>query len=249
MPRLAIVTGAARRVGRAVALELARHGWDLLLTHHTRGAETLQTADDARAAAGESGRTIDVRTEALDLSDLAAVERFGRAHASHTADALVLSAASYTRTPFGSIDAATAEREMRINALAPLLLVQALAPALARSSLHGGGAVLAFGDIHAMGRPRRAFAPYLMSKSALHSMVEALALELAPTVRINGIAPGVVAWPDDAPAEERASYESRIPLVRAGTPDDAARLVRSMIEDMPYVTGTVIRLDGGRWLR
>jgi pteridine reductase len=246
MPRLAIVTGAARRVGRAVALELARHGWDLLLTHHTRGPETLQTAADARAAAGESGRIIDVRTEALDLSDLAAVEQFGRIHA---ADALVLSAASYTRTPFGSIDAATAEREMRINALAPLLLVQALAPALARSSLNGGGAVVAFGDIHAMGRPRRAFAPYLMSKSALHSMVEALALELAPTVRINGIAPGVVAWPDDAPAEERAAYESRIPLVRAGTPNDAARMVRSMIEDMPYVTGTVIRLDGGRWLR
>jgi pteridine reductase len=88
-----------------------------------------------------------------------------------------------------------------------------------------------------------------MSKSALHSMVEALALELAPAVRINGIAPGVVAWPDDAPADERAAYESRIPLVRAGTPDDAAHLVRSMIEDMPYVTGTVIRLDGGRWLR
>jgi pteridine reductase len=162
---------------------------------------------------------------------------------------LVLSAASYARTPFGSIDAATAEREMRINALAPLLLVQALAPALARSSLNGGGAVVAFGDIHAMGRPRRAFAPYLMSKSALHAMVEALALELAPTVRINGIAPGVVAWPDDAPAEERGAYEARIPLARAGTPDDAARLVRSMIEDMPYVTGTVIRLDGGRWLR
>ena len=249
MPRLAIVTGAARRVGRAVALELARHGWDLLLTHHTRGAETLQTAADARAAALDSGRTIDVRTAELDLSDLAAVEQFGRAHGSGAADALVLSAASYARTPFGSIDAATAEREMRINALAPLLLVQALAPALARSALTGGGAVLAFGDIHAMGRPRRAFAPYLMSKSALHCMVEALALELAPAVRINGIAPGVVAWPDDAPAEERAAYEARIPLARAGTPDDAARLVRSMIEDMPYVTGTVIRLDGGRWLR
>jgi pteridine reductase len=209
----------------------------------------MHTAADARAAAGESGRTIDVRTAELDLSDLAAVEQFGRAHANGATDALVLSAASYTRTPFGSIDAATAEREMRINALAPLLLVQALAPALARSALTGGGAVLAFGDIHAMGRPRRAFAPYLMSKSALHCMVEALALELAPAVRINGIAPGVVAWPDDAPAEERAAYEARIPLVRAGTPDDAARLVRSMIEDMPYVTGTVIRLDGGRWLR
>jgi pteridine reductase len=88
-----------------------------------------------------------------------------------------------------------------------------------------------------------------MSKSALHCMVEALALEVAPAVRVNAIAPGVVAWPDDAPLEEREAYESRIPLARAGTPEDAARLVRSIIEDMPYVTGSVIRLDGGRWLR
>lgn len=249
MPRLAIVTGAARRVGRAVALELARHGWDLLLTHRSRAAENQQTAVDARKAGAESGRSIDVRAEELDLSDLAAVEQFGRVHAVGTVDALVLSAAQYSRTPFGMIDAATAEREMRVNAIAPLLLVQSLASALTRSSLNGGGAVVAFGDIHAMGRPRRAFVPYLMSKSALHCMVEALALEVAPAVRVNAIAPGVVAWPDDAPLEERETYESRIPLARAGTPDDAARLVRSIIEDMPYVTGSVIRLDGGRWLR
>jgi len=249
MPRLAIVIGAARRVGRAVALELARQGWDLLLTHHTSAAENQQTAADAREAGTKSGQAIDVRVEELNLSDLAAVERFGRAHAVRTVDALVLCAASYARTPFGTIDAATAEREIRVNAVAPLLLVQALAPALARSALTGGGAVVAFGDIHAMGRPRRAFVPYIMSKSALHSMVEALALELAPAVRVNAIAPGVVAWPDDAPLEERVAYESRIPLARAGTPEDAARLVRSIVEDMPYVTGSVIRLDGGRWLR
>jgi pteridine reductase len=127
--------------------------------------------------------------------------------------------------------------------------VQALAPALARSSLAGGGSVVAFGDIHAMGRPRRAFAPYLMSKAAIHCMVESLALELGPAVRVNAVAPGVVAWPEDAPAEERAAYEARIPLARPGTPEDAARMVRSITEDMPYVTGSVFRLDGGRWLR
>jgi pteridine reductase len=88
-----------------------------------------------------------------------------------------------------------------------------------------------------------------MSKAALHAMVEALALELAPAVRVNAVLPGVVAWPDDAPAEERAAYESRIPLARPGTPEDAARMVRTVIEDMPYVTGSLLRLDGGRWLR
>ncbi|NBQ15147.1 MAG: SDR family oxidoreductase [Proteobacteria bacterium] len=190
-----------------------------------------------------------IALEQLELSDLSAVERFGRSRGDAPADALVLCAASYTRTPFGEISAAAAESEMRVNAVAPLLLVQALAPALARSALTGGGSVVAFGDIHAMGRPRRAFAPYLMSKAAVHCMVESLALELGPAVRVNAVAPGVVAWPDDAPEEERAAYEARIPLARPGTPEDAARMVRSITEDMPYVTGSVFRLDGGRWLR
>ena len=249
MPRRAIVIGAARRVGRAVALEFAQAGWDLVLTYRAREAEALETAAEAGRIAAHAGRQASVTVERLELSDLAAVERFGHAHAGATVDALVLCAAAYSRTPFGEITAATAESEMRINALAPLLLVQSMAPALARSALAGGGSVVAFGDIHAMGRPRRAFAPYLMSKAAVHCMVESLALELGPAVRVNAVAPGVVAWPDDAPAEERAAYESRIPLARPGTPEDAARMVRSITEDMPYVTGSVFRLDGGRWLR
>jgi len=249
MARLAIVIGAARRVGRAVALEFAQAGWDLLLTYRSREAEALETAEAARRIAAGAGRTASVAVRSLDLSDLAAVECLGQAHAGSQLDALILSAAAYSRTPFGQVSAAAAESELRVNAVAPLLLVQALAPALARSTLPGGGSVVAFGDIHAMGRPRRAFAPYLMSKAALHCMVEALALELGPAVRVNAVAPGVVAWPDDAPAEDRASYESRIPLSRPGTPADAARLVRSITEDMPYVTGSVLRLDGGRWLR
>jgi pteridine reductase len=249
MPRRAIVIGAARRVGRAVALEFAQAGWDLVLTYRAREAEVLETAAEAGRIAADAGRQSSVTVERLELSDLAAVEHFGRAHAGALADALVLSAAAYSRTPFGEIAAATAESELRINAVAPLLLVQALAPALARSPLAGGGSVVAFGDIHAMGRPRRAFAPYLMSKAAIHCMVESLALELGPAVRVNAVAPGVVAWPDDAPAEERAAYEARIPLARPGTPEDAARMVRSITEDMPYVTGSVFRLDGGRWLR
>ncbi|MFM8873776.1 MAG: SDR family oxidoreductase, partial [Phycisphaerales bacterium] len=86
-------------------------------------------------------------------------------------------------------------------------------------------------------------------KAALQGMVESLALELAPRVRVNAIAPGVVAWPDGTPEPERAAYESHIPLARPGTPDDAARLVRTLVRDMHYVTGSVLRLDGGRWLR
>ena len=243
MPR-AIVIGGARRVGRAVALELARAGFELDLTHRASRDEARSAADEARAL-GSPG----VRLHALDLADPDAAAAFAAAVPAGPVDALVIVASSYARTPFGSIDAATCEREMRVNAVAPLLLAQALASRLRASGLAGGGAIVAFGDIHAQGRPRRAFAPYLMSKAALHTMVEALALELSPGVRVNAIAPGVVAWPDDAPADERARYEARIPLARPGTPEDAARMVRSLVLDMPYVTGSVLRLDGGRWLR
>ena len=219
------------------------------MTYLSSGDEARRTAADCEAAAAAAGHRAEFDVHRLDLADDAAVVAFGRAAADRGADALVLSAAAYTRTPFGSIDAGTAGRELRVNAVAPLLLSQELAPALARSSIPGGGAIVAFGDIHAAGRPRRAFAPYLMSKAALHAMVEALAVELAPAVRVNAVLPGVVAWPDGTPDAERASYESRIPLARAGAPADAARMVRSIVEDMPYVTGSLLRLDGGRWLR
>lgn len=249
MRRRAIVIGAARRVGRAVAVELAGRGWDLLLTARPGGTPGRPVAEECRRVAAAAGTDPSVEVREVDLGDMAAVERFARDAGAGALDALVLSASGYAHSPFGSIAAADAERELRVNAVAPLLLCQGLAPALARSRQAGGGAIVAFGDIHAAGRPRRSRAPYLMSKAALHAMVEALAVELAPSVRVNAVLPGVVAWPDDAPEAERAAYEARIPLARPGTPEDAARAVRSLVEDMPYVTGTLLRLDGGRWLR
>jgi pteridine reductase len=248
MARRAIVVGAARRVGRAVALGFAARGWDLELTVRPGGSPGEPVAEECERRAAAAGQRISVALRQLPLDDLGAVERFGRAERG-SVDALVLSASGYAHTPFGSIAATDAERELRTNAVAPLVLCQALAPALARSALPGGGAVVAFGDIHAAGRPRKSRAPYLMSKAALHAMVEALAVELAPAVRVNAVLPGVVAWPDDAPAEERAAYEARIPLARPGTPEDAAGAVLALVEGMPYVTGTLLRLDGGRWLR
>jgi pteridine reductase len=250
MPPLAIVTGAARRVGRAVAIELARAGFDVVLTWRTRRAEADATATDAVAAARAAGRA-DVRADPihLDLSSDDSVAAFVARFQGRALDVLVLSASSYARTPFGAITAATAAEEWRVNAQSPLLLAQGLRGPLEASTLPGGSSIVAFTDIHAHGHPRRAYAPYLMSKAALAAMVECLAVEMAPRVRVNAIAPGVIAWPDDAPSDERARYEARIPLARPGTPEDAAQLVRAITLDMPYVTGTTIRLDGGRALR
>jgi pteridine reductase len=163
----------------------------------------------------------------------------------------VHNASSYTPSPLASLTAEHALSHFRINALAPLLLSRLLAPALSASALPGGGSIVALTDIHALGRPRRDFAAYAMSKAALGQMIESLARDLAPRVRVNAVAPGVVAFPDDGPEASpdlQAAYLARVPLARAGTPAEAAKAVAFLALDAHYTTGATLRLDGGRWL-
>lgn len=242
---LAVVTGGSRRVGRAVVIELAAAGFDVAITCRSRSPDTEETLRLAlRAGARE------VLVHEADLTNPAAVEELGRTLARRSrVDALIHNASMYEPTPWGAITASQAIEHFRVNALAPLLLTQALAARLGQSPLRGGGSVICFGDMHIMGRPRQGFLPYAMSKAALHELVRGLARQLAPRVRVNGIAPGVIAWPEQTPAAERAAYESRIPLARSGTPEEAASLVRWLICEAGYITGEIIRLDGGRWLR
>ncbi len=244
---VALITGAARRVGRAIALELARTGFDLVLTCHT-------SSRDARSLDREL-RSIGCRTcwLELDLADLNAVDAAARtlARGLPRLDALVLNAATYSPTPLASLTPDEILDSYRVNAAAPLLLSARLAPLLAQSLLPSRPSVVALGDMHALGRPRKDHAAYLMSKAALHQMVRSLARELAPAIRVNAIAPGVIAFPDSGPESGgtfQRDYLARVPLARAGTPQDAASLVRWLILDASYVTGEIIRLDGGRWL-
>jgi len=239
---IAIVTGGSRRVGRATCLELAAAGHDVVLTSHAPGDETREAAEAVES------RGVAARIETLDLDDLEslpdAAARLVRSLP--RLDVLVHNASVYEATPWGSIDAADLLRHQRVNVLAPLLLTQATTEALRAAR----GRVVAFGDIHVMGRPRRRFAAYSISKAALTELVRVLARELAPEVRVNAVAPGVVAWPEGTDAEVARRYERRIPLERSGTPEEAARAVRWLAdpEASAYVTGQVLRLDGGRWL-
>lgn len=245
---VALVTGGARRVGRAVCLSLARAGCDVVLTYNRSAAEAERTAADLRAL-GAHARAVELRLD--DAAALpAAAERI--ASLSPRWDVLVHNASSYEPSPLAELTPERALRDYTINSLAPLLLSRALAPALARSPLAGGGAIVATADIHALGEhglPRRGFASYAMSKAALVEMVRTLARELAPSVRVNAVAPGVVAWPEDGLVSDAAAqreYLKRVPLGRAGTPEDAAEAVRWLALDAHYVTGQVLRLDGGR---
>jgi pteridine reductase len=218
-----------------------------VLTFHTSG-------DEAAAAARELATLgARVRLEPINLDDLSAVVRLGERLARELSrlDVLVHNASEYAPSALAQLTAEDALRNYRVNAAAPLLLSKALAPLLAASSLAGGGAIVAMCDMHALGRPRRDFVAYSMSKAALAEMVRSLARDLAPPVRVNGVAPGVVAFPDEGPEadpEVQHRYIARIPLARSGTPADAAEVVRWLALDAHYVTGEIIRLDGGRWL-
>ncbi|MBL0927888.1 MAG: SDR family oxidoreductase [Phycisphaerales bacterium] len=246
----ALVTGAARRVGRAVALELARAGCDVHFTFRASRSEASALSDEL-AALGSRGSA-----RALDLDNPGEVERAGidLAASLPRLDVLVHNASVYEPSPLASLSAENALRQYRVNALAPLLLSRALAGRLGESPRPGGGAIVAFADIHALGplsRPRRDFVAYAMSKAALAEMVSTLAVALAPRVRVNAVAPGVVAFPErghEADAEMQARYLARVPLGRSGTPEDAAGAVRFLALDAPYITGEILRLDGGRWL-
>ncbi len=239
---IALVTGGARRVGRAICDELARAGCSVVLTYNTSEDEAHRTAKEI------GGRAVP-----LNLDDPDEVARVGASLASELprVDVLVHNASVYDATRLHEFAAEDALRHYRVNALAPALLTAALASNLRASTLSTGGAVVAMCDIHAMGRPRKDFLGYSMSKAALVELVRTLARDLAPDVRVNGVAPGVVAWPEEGYESDRAAQEAylkRVPLQRAGTPEDAARTVRWLALEAGYITGEIVRLDGGRWL-
>ncbi|TVQ30085.1 MAG: SDR family oxidoreductase [Phycisphaeraceae bacterium] len=244
---IVVVTGGARRVGRAICLALGRAGFDVVFTYRTSAAE----AETLVAELSEIGAGAEARR--LDLDDCEEAEGFGLrlARESLRLDAIVHNASIYNPTPLDRLTKAEALQHYRINALSPLLLTRAAAPLLKQSELPGGAGVVAMCDIHAMGRPRPRYAAYNMSKASLAEMVRTLARELAPEVRVNGVAPGVVAFPEtgeDADPEMQRKYLSRVPLERSGEPGDAAEAVRWLVMDARYTTGQIVRVDGGRWV-
>lgn len=238
---VALITGAARRVGAVIARTLHATGYDLAL-HYRHSHDEM----DALIGELESARADSTLALQADLADTQripslveqTIARFGRL------DALVNNASAFYPTPLGTITASQWDELFAANARAPLFLAQAAAPHLKQAR----GAIVNIVDIYAQ-RPLPQHEVYCMSKAALAMATLALAQELGPDVRVNGVAPGNVMWSaNPIKAETMETLISRTSLRRQGSPEDVAGAVLWLLRDADYVTGEIVRVDGGRSL-
>ena len=235
-----LVTGAAKRVGRSIARELHAAGANIVV-HYRQAADAAETLEEELNSVRPDSAAC-FQTNLLDCLALPslvgyAINRFGRL------DALVNNASSFFPTPLASIDLAAWDDLIGSNLKAPLFLAQAAVPHLKAAHC----AIVNITDIHAE-RPLAGFPLYCAAKAGLLGLTRALAIELAPEVRVNAVAPGPILWPDDTSfnPEARAHIIEHTLLKRSGSPQDIARTVRFLLNDAPYVTGQVINVDGGR---
>lgn len=236
---VALVTGAARRIGAAVARALHRRGLDIAVHYRT-------SRDDARALARalDRERPGTVTTFGCDLLDPGAPERlvsdviarFG------SLDVLVNNASSFYPTPIDTATEAEWDDLIGTNLKAPFFASKAAAPFLAARR----GSIVNLADIHGR-NPVAGYPAYCSAKAGLIMLTRALALELAPEVRVNAVAPGIALWPEgdrDVEAHERAIQ--LVPLRRSGSVEEVADATTWLALDAPYTTGEVLAVDGGR---
>lgn len=241
--RVVLVTGAARRIGAAIARSLHAAGWSVVLHAH-RSGDDLQ-ALVAELEAHRPGSALGLRADLHDAAQIATLAREAAAWRGGL-DALVNNASSYYATPLAQLDVAQVDELIGSNLRAPLLLSRAVLPWLRPEA-----AIVNLIDVHAR-RVQAGYAPYLAAKSGLWTLTEALALELAPAVRVNGVAPGHMLHPIDASWTEAqaAAAAAQVPLGRLGGAEEIARAVRFLLSgDAAYITGVVLAVDGGLRLR
>jgi pteridine reductase len=233
--KAALVTGAGRRVGAAIARALGDAGWDVALHFHgsRAGAE-----EGAKAVEAKGGRAALVRGDLTIPDDCAGVVDQTLAALGHL-DLLVCSAAGFEPAPFDELDAAKFDAAMALNVRAPLLLAHR-----ARHALRARGGSVVVITCTSATFPYAGFLPYVVSKGAAHQLVRTLALELAPEVRVNAVAPGTVLLPEHYDEHQRRSLAAKTLLGRLGTPDDVARAVL-YLASASFVTGHEILVDGG----
>lgn len=236
-----LVTGGAKRVGAAICRRLHAAGASVLVHYRSSALEAraLQVELQARRAESVAVAQADLlKASAAPQLVKAAVKQFGRL------DAVINNASSFYATTVGEITEAAWDDLIGTNLKAPLFLAQAAAPELRKTH----GCIVNIIDIHAE-FPMRNHAVYTAAKGGLLALTRALARDLGPEVRVNGIAPGTILWPEDETWRDEVSRQriiNQTALKRIGEPDDVAKAVQFLVAEAPYITGQVLVVDGGR---
>ncbi len=242
MTRAAVVTGGARRIGAVVARHLHALGFDIALHYRSSADEAVRLRDELCSA-----REASCEVFQADLDDMAAVTALAQSVLGRypALDLLVNNASGFAPTPIDRCTPAQFDAMLGANLRGPYFLIQGLLPGFA-----AGGSIVNLLDVH-IERPLRDFNAYGAAKAGLASLTRSLALELGPALRVNGVAPGAILWPEDDAAYDARAREQTIaqtPLARLGEPEDIARAVAFLACEAPFITGQVIVVDGGRGL-
>jgi NAD(P)-dependent dehydrogenase (short-subunit alcohol dehydrogenase family) len=237
--KVALVTGAAKRVGRSIALALAERGAELVVHYRTSEREAQEVLALAKKLGGKPVAVCADLSKSAEVGAMveSAMRAFGRI------DILVNSAAVFDRTPFPTLTEADWDRFLAVNLKAPFLLCRQVGETMCRQ---GHGKIVNLADIAGV-KVWADFLPYSVSKAGLLALTTGLAKALAPAVQVNAIAPGTVLLPEDTAPEEVARAVERVPLRRLGSPEDIARAAVYLIES-EFVTGEVLTVDGGQRL-
>jgi NAD(P)-dependent dehydrogenase (short-subunit alcohol dehydrogenase family) len=239
--RTALVTGAAKRVGRAIALAMAGRGMDIVVHYKNSAPEARATA---KAVEGLGRRAVVVQADLAQQEEVEALadratQAFGKI------DVLVNSAALFYRTPLEKITAQDWEQFLRVNLTGPFLLARRVGLEMRR---RGEGKIVNVADVAGIA-PWAEFLPYSVSKGALITLTKGLAKALAPEVQVNAVAPGSVLLPEEYGDKEREAIVRATPLKRIGNPADVANTVLFLLEGSDFITGQVVVVDGGRSIR
>lgn len=236
--RVVLVTGGSRRIGAEIVRCLHESGWRVII-HCNRSrseAEALATRlNQMRADSAQILQADLTGREAMNSLVEESLGLWGRL------DALVNNASAFYPTPLGEVTEGQWDELMGANLKAPFFLAQAAAGSLAQRS----GAIVNLVDVYAE-RPLKSYSVYSIAKAGLAALTRSLAVEMAPHVRVNGVSPGAILWPEHGGEDAQAELLARVPLGRCGEPGDIAQAVEFLLEGAPYVTGQIIAVDGGR---
>ena len=240
-PKVALVTGAAKRIGAEIARTLHQAGYFVVIHYRHSESEAKQLQTELELV--RSNTTLLVKE---DLLNIASLPRMISHILQQTArlDILVNNASSFYPTPIGSITEQQFDDLIGSNLKAPLFLSQACAPALQQTN----GCIVNIVDIHGQ-RPLKGYSTYSVAKAGLQMLTQSLARELGPYIRVNGVAPGAILWPEHAAnTQMHENLIAKTALKTEGSPHDIARTVLFLAKDAPYITGQIIAVDGGRLL-